>query len=257
MSPHVNPIITYLGREQAMSLLKMGLIGQVASLISKLAEPSATQRSIDAITCRLSDQEALAFAAQYTEDVARLVQQYGGEIHYRLGTDHIRFTCAKCPFDKTIKEAPGLCQLIGAGLWSGTVQRFGYGKVIFKRRIAVGDDHCDILVYLKKAVEEDSEEDTVHLPALEPLPGTSSGDVSTNKIIRQLRAQLQHLERKTEELEDKLEERKLVERAKGMLMERLMLTEAQAMKRLQKESQDRNKKLVEIARIVLQASEII
>lgn len=65
------------------------------------------------------------------------------------------------------------------------------------------------------------------------------------------------LERRVKELEDTLEEQKLIEKAKGILMERLKLTEPEAMRRLQKESQGQNKRLAQIAHIIVQAGKII
>lgn len=242
--------------EQPLSLLIGGLIGHVAFLLGERSGSSAAQNSLDAIACSLGAQGTLT-SAQYAEAVAWLVQQRGGEIHYRLASDHISFNCTKCPFGETIKQAPGFCDLIGGGLWWGAVRHFGYGKVVFKRRIAVGHDHCDIRVYLKKTAEADSEEGIAALSAPDFSSVPVSADVSVNETVRQLRARICFLERRVEEMEDALEERKLIERAKGILMKRLQLTEAEAMRRLQKESQCRNKKLKEIASIILQAGEII
>ena len=53
------------------------------------------------------------------------------------------------------------------------------------------------------------------------------------------------------ELEQKLEDRKLIERAKGLLMDARGLAEADAYRLLQKESQNRNRPMVEIARSIL------
>ncbi|HHV62770.1 MAG TPA: response regulator [Firmicutes bacterium] len=54
-----------------------------------------------------------------------------------------------------------------------------------------------------------------------------------------------------------LEARKLVERAKGILMDRLGLGEAEAMRLLQKKSRDQNKKLVDMARQIIEADKIL
>ncbi len=56
-------------------------------------------------------------------------------------------------------------------------------------------------------------------------------------------------------LHEALEARKLVERAKGILMDRFGLAEGDAMRRLQQESKDRNLKLVEVARALVTAHE--
>lgn len=54
-----------------------------------------------------------------------------------------------------------------------------------------------------------------------------------------------------------LEERKLVERAKGILMDKFEIKEKDAMKFLQKKSRDQNKKLVEVAKSVIQAEQFL
>jgi AmiR/NasT family two-component response regulator len=57
----------------------------------------------------------------------------------------------------------------------------------------------------------------------------------------------------TNRLRKMLEERKLLERAKGILMAKINITEAQAMKRLQKLSNDRNVRVAEIAKEIINA----
>ncbi|HBE80508.1 MAG TPA: response regulator [Firmicutes bacterium] len=57
----------------------------------------------------------------------------------------------------------------------------------------------------------------------------------------------------TNRLRQMLEERKLLERAKGILMVKINITEAQAMKRLQKLSNDRNVRVAEIAKEIINA----
>lgn len=52
-----------------------------------------------------------------------------------------------------------------------------------------------------------------------------------------------------------LAERKLVERAKGILMDRMGLSESEAMKRLQKKSRDENKRIAMIAESIIKANE--
>ncbi len=53
-----------------------------------------------------------------------------------------------------------------------------------------------------------------------------------------------------------LEERKLIERAKGTVMRRLKVEEADAFRRLRRLSSELNRKVIEIARQVLQAEEV-
>ena len=52
-----------------------------------------------------------------------------------------------------------------------------------------------------------------------------------------------------------LEDRKIIERAKGILMKKAGLDEPEAFRRLQKLSRDQNQKMVEVARMILRAVE--
>ncbi|HEY6040799.1 MAG TPA: response regulator [Anaerolineae bacterium] len=65
--------------------------------------------------------------------------------------------------------------------------------------------------------------------------------------------ELTEARQETASLRESLETRKLVERAKGILMRRLNLTEEEAFRRLQKRSQNENKKLGEIAQAIIVA----
>jgi response regulator NasT len=65
--------------------------------------------------------------------------------------------------------------------------------------------------------------------------------------------QFQELTREAADLRQALEDRKTIERAKGILMKQAGLDEHEAFRRLQKLASDQNRKLVEIARMILVA----
>lgn len=71
--------------------------------------------------------------------------------------------------------------------------------------------------------------------------------------FRDLRGQSAQIE----ELKEALETRKLVERAKGILMQRHDLTEEDAFKRIHFQARNQNKKMKEIAESIITASELI
>ena len=75
------------------------------------------------------------------------------------------------------------------------------------------------------------------------------------KLVRQRFREMQALQQQAADLQQALDDRKLIERAKGILMDRSGLSESDAFKRLQKLSNDRNQKLVEIARAIITAEE--
>jgi response regulator NasT len=67
--------------------------------------------------------------------------------------------------------------------------------------------------------------------------------------------QFQALSREAANLRQALEDRKLIERAKGLLMKRAGLDEHEAFRRLQRLASERNRKLVEVATMILTAEE--
>ena len=69
--------------------------------------------------------------------------------------------------------------------------------------------------------------------------------------------QFEELRREAADLRQALEDRKVIERAKGVLMKRANLDEQDAFRRLQKLASEKSRKLVDIAQMVLVAEEAI
>jgi response regulator NasT len=67
--------------------------------------------------------------------------------------------------------------------------------------------------------------------------------------------QFQALRQEAADLRQALEDRKLIEKAKGLLMKRTGLDENEAFRRLQKLASERNRKLVEVAAMILTVEE--
>lgn len=67
--------------------------------------------------------------------------------------------------------------------------------------------------------------------------------------------QFQTLRRETTDLRQALDERKIIERAKGVLMKRERIDEQEAFRRLQKLAMNQNRKLIEVAQMVLSVSD--
>jgi len=64
------------------------------------------------------------------------------------------------------------------------------------------------------------------------------------------------LEQEVQKLKTALEERKLIERAKGLLMDKLQLSENDAMRRLQKQARGARRTLADMARAVLESNQM-
>jgi response regulator NasT len=93
-----------------------------------------------------------------------------------------------------------------------------------------------VLAYLVKPIKKQD---------LEPAIGIA---MSRFREFREMREE-------TDNLRQALEDRKIIERAKGILMKRAGLDEPEAFRRLQKLARDKNQKLIEIAKIILTAEE--
>lgn len=79
-------------------------------------------------------------------------------------------------------------------------------------------------------------------------------DLATAIAIAQRRfEQFQSLSRESAGLRQELADRKLIERAKGILMQRLELSEADAFRRLQQAASDENLKLADVAKKIVDA----
>ncbi len=69
--------------------------------------------------------------------------------------------------------------------------------------------------------------------------------------------QFQALRREVVDLREALEARKVIEKAKGILMRRLDLTEEEAFRRLQRQSQEGNRKLAQVAEAIVVADQML
>ncbi len=97
------------------------------------------------------------------------------------------------------------------------------------------EDH--VMAYLVEPINEDELRPTIYL-------------------VRRRFAQFEELREQNETLKESLEARKLVERAKGKLMDRHDLTEEEAYQRLQRTASKNRKKLREVAEAILITDEL-
>jgi two-component system, response regulator PdtaR len=69
--------------------------------------------------------------------------------------------------------------------------------------------------------------------------------------------QFQELRKEANDLRQALDDRKVIERAKGVIMKRARLDEQDAFRRLQKLASEKSRKLVEVAQMILVAEEAV
>lgn len=94
------------------------------------------------------------------------------------------------------------------------------------------------LAYLVKPVNENE------------LPPAINIAIARHKEIQSLKSHVN-------ELEESLEARKLIERAKGILMQRLGLNERDAYERLRQRARDKRAKMKDIAQAIIEAEELL
>jgi two-component system, response regulator PdtaR len=112
-----------------------------------------------------------------------------------------------------------------------------------------------LTAYSERALAERAVEAGVSAYLIKPV---SEEDLLPAVMLAKSRfAEFQHLRRDISDLKEALEARKMIERAKGILMERRNLSEAEAFKRMQIQSQNENKKLSEIARAIIMADRML
>jgi len=84
-------------------------------------------------------------------------------------------------------------------------------------------------------------------------PVSQEALVQSVRVMAHCRARMEELRARAGDLRRRLEERKTIERAKGRLMERLGLSEAEAHHRMQKQSMDSGRRVIEVAQEILGA----
>lgn len=70
-------------------------------------------------------------------------------------------------------------------------------------------------------------------------------------------AKQSRLESEIDNLREKIVQRKLIEKAKGILMDAAKISEAEAFRMIQKQSQDKRKSMAEIATLIITATELV
>ena len=115
------------------------------------------------------------------------------------------------------------------------------------------------VVFLSGYFDEDLLEGVVASGGLAYLlkPATSDQLQAALTLAQEQFRQMKDLRDQARRLEQALEARKLVTRAKGLLMQRHCLTEEEAHRRMQKEASRSNMKLVDLARAILAAEPFV
>ncbi len=124
-------------------------------------------------------------------------------------------------------------------------------------RVAIDDGICDVILIINSMQEEliggmKSETNFVYMTK----PLNKQLLINTIELMIKNKRKIKELEKEIEDLRETLNTRKEVERAKGLLMKTQGLSEAEAFKRIQRQSMDRGIPMKEIARAIILAYDI-
>lgn len=121
----------------------------------------------------------------------------------------------------------------------------------------IGDENlCSVVLFVsleKRALCVDVVSD--YDITLFTKPVNISALLNTIEIVLQNRRRMDRMEKEMVTLKESLENRKLVERAKGILMKRKSISEAEAYRRIQKMSMDSRVSMKDIALKIIELSE--
>lgn len=114
------------------------------------------------------------------------------------------------------------------------------------------DQSCGVMMMVKNDVYEQVSYKVEEYGVLTlPRPCTAQQAFQTMKLLVATQQRLKALEHKTASLEEKMKEIRLVNRAKGLLMENLKFTEQEAHRYIEKAAMDNCKKKAEIAQNII------
>jgi len=131
----------------------------------------------------------------------------------------------------------------------------GPDKIVEAAKMLAAEHPNVAIIFLSGEAEFACEGDVVGTTAIAVLPSFSSASVFDTSVrlaaqrARELRAAREELA----QVRQQLENRKAIERAKGILMRRTGLSEQEAYRILQRTSQDRSVPMVDVAREVLES----
>ncbi|MCS6801935.1 MAG: response regulator [Chloroflexota bacterium] len=112
-----------------------------------------------------------------------------------------------------------------------------------------------VTAYSEKSLAERAADAGIFAYLMKPV---SEADLLPAIILATSRfEEFRELRKDIDDLREALEARKLIEQAKGILMNRRNLTEQEAFRRMQIQSQNENRKLVDIARAIIMADKML
>lgn len=193
---------------------------------------------MEAVGCRI----VLAHGdAERREQLAGMLERLGHEVVIKAGNQNELVGAGICEETEVIVTAVHLEE--GDGI-EALLEIEKHGP----RPAVVISDHED-LDEVEKALSD-------HVMAYLAEPVTEDDLRPTIHLVRRRFEQFEELRREVDDLREALAARKVIERAKGRLMDRHALSEEDAYRKLQKLASSKRIKLIEVAKALLLADEV-
>lgn len=125
-------------------------------------------------------------------------------------------------------------------------------------KLIIEEKTCDVILIVNDSQQKNFVSDMLSeigfVCIVKPL--SKSNLINTIEIMMKNKRKIMKLEKEIDELKEILNTRKEVEKAKGLLMKHLNLSEAEAFKRIQKQSMDKGISMKDIAKAIILAYDI-
>lgn len=101
--------------------------------------------------------------ASYANLIISLKNKIGGNFSRTSSEPNVvRVRNTRCPFGDSVRQAPELCQMTSSVFGGIAAGNFGYAKVVLDKRIAVGDNCCEVRIFLDPKHGKEVEGDEYH-----------------------------------------------------------------------------------------------
>jgi transcriptional regulator with PAS, ATPase and Fis domain len=94
---------------------------------------------------------------QYALLITHIKNCIGGDFSPAPAADRnsVRVINHRCPFGERVRDSPELCRMTSSVFGGIAARNFGYAKVNLRKRIAVGDGQCEVVIYMDRDAAQD------------------------------------------------------------------------------------------------------
>lgn len=166
------------------------------------------------------------------------------------GWSDVKALAQMSALDRTVKEfAPDIVLIDLANPDRDTLEHISYATETSKRAVALFVDHTDDAL-TQAALSAGVSAYVVDGLKMERIKSVLETAIARFKIMRQMQSEL-------DAAKQALEDRKTIDRAKGILMRKRSLSEDDAYKLLRKTAMSQNRKVIDVAHALVTAAELL